>query len=131
MNPLQLDGANVILDQQIVAHRNLWSMVMMHALFDLSGNAMVDRLELDAERQGNQAVHDQFLRGKLRRRIQAETREWIKSDYDGPSSFVWICGVLGLDSDAVRERLLTGNFTPLTINHLARIRYEERRAARV
>jgi hypothetical protein len=40
------------------------------------------------------------------RRILDEAKEWfLATDADRPCSFEWICGVLDLDADAIRQRL--------------------------
>ena len=37
---------------------------------------------------------------------ERSARWWIHQTDDGLCSFVWTCGVLGFDSDAVRERIV-------------------------
>ena len=47
-----------------------------------------------------------FATNKRGRRLFQETREWFLADgADWPYSFEGICGVLDLDSNAVRQRL--------------------------
>ncbi len=31
---------------------------------------------------------------------------WVQSDENGPASFKWVCGILGLSSDAVKESVM-------------------------
>lgn len=48
--------------------------------------------------------------GPLRKwRLWAETGAWIRDTRDAPFSFVWCCQALGLNPDAVRERLTAHN----------------------
>ena len=66
----------------------LWSRVLLQAIWDLSG-----------------------IKLKLPKReaptLQRMTRAWFSSFNDSPGSFIWICHVLSLDPDAVRQRVLT------------------------
>jgi hypothetical protein len=66
----------------------LWSRVLLQAIWDLSGIKLkVPKKEAPT--------------------LQRITRAWFSSFNDSPGSFIWICNVLSLDPDAVRQRVLT------------------------
>ena len=65
----------------------LWSRVLLQAIWDLSG------IKLKVP--------------KKETTLQRITRVWFSSFNDSPGSFIWICNVLSLDLDAVRQRVLT------------------------
>ena len=65
----------------------LWSRVLLQAIWDLSG------IKLKVP--------------KKETTLQRITRVWFSSFNDSPGSFIWICNVLSLDPDAVRQRVLT------------------------
>lgn len=81
----------------------LWSRVLLQAIWDLSG-----------------------IKLKLPKReaptLQRITRAWFSSFNDSPGSFIWICDVLSLDPDAVRQRVLTKSTAELgaVITNLSR-----------
>jgi hypothetical protein len=66
----------------------LWSRVLLQAIWDLSGI----KLKLPKKEAST---------------LQRRTRAWFSSFNDSPGSFIWICHVLSLDPDAVRQRVLT------------------------
>src|SRR5215475_6027764 len=66
----------------------LWSRVLLQAIWDLSGI----KLKLPKKEAPT---------------LQRITRTWFSSFNDSPGSFTWICNVLSLDPDAVRQRVLT------------------------
>ena len=66
----------------------LWSRVLLQAIWDLSG------IKLKVPKKEAPTL----------RRI---TRAWFSSFNDSPGSFIWICNVLSLNPDAVRQRVLT------------------------
>jgi hypothetical protein len=66
----------------------LWSRVLLQAIWDLSGI----KLKLPKKETPT---------------LQRITRAWFSSFNDSPGSFIWICHVLSLDPDAVRQRVLT------------------------
>ena len=66
----------------------LWSRVLLQAIWDLSGI----KLKLPKKETPT---------------LQRITRAWFSSFDDSPGSFIWICHVLSLDPDAVRQRVLT------------------------
>jgi hypothetical protein len=80
---------NEVYDPQLLQpERELWSAVLEQAMRDLCGVG--------------------HLRAK-------NARAWIVSVDDSLGSFVWICGQLNFDADAVRQRLLT--HAPRDIEH--------------
>jgi hypothetical protein len=66
----------------------LWSQVLLQAIWDLSES----KLKLPKKEVPT---------------LQRITRAWFSSFNDSPGSFIWICHVLSLDPDAVRQRVLT------------------------
>jgi len=66
----------------------LWSRVLLRAIWDLSET----KLKLPKKEAPT---------------LQRITRAWFSSFNDSPGSFIWICNVLSLDPDAVRQRVLT------------------------
>ena len=66
----------------------LWSQVLLQAIWDLSES----KLKLPKKEVPT---------------LQRLTRAWFSSFNDSPGSFIWICHVLSLDPDAVRQRVLT------------------------
>ena len=52
-----------------------------------------------------QAVRDLMLEDEATPLERANAREWVFDDADGPASFIWACGVAGLDPEAVRKVL--------------------------
>jgi hypothetical protein len=65
----------------------LWSRVLLQAIWDLAG--------IKLKVQKSEAP-----------RLQRRTRAWFLSTKDSVGSFIWICNILSLDPDAVRERVL-------------------------
>jgi hypothetical protein len=65
----------------------LWSRVLLQAIWDLAG--------IKLKVQKSEAP-----------RLQRRTRAWFLSTKDSVGSFIWICNILALDPDAVRERVL-------------------------
>ena len=65
----------------------LWSRVLLQAIWDLAG--------IKLKVQKSEAP-----------RLQRRTRAWFLAKKDSPGSFIWICNILGLDPDAVRDRVL-------------------------
>lgn len=62
----------------VIAHRGLWAAVL------------------------NQAMRDGY--GKGVSRYQLDARAWLLSDSMEPTSFCWVCAVLGLDPEWIRCR---------------------------
>jgi hypothetical protein len=65
----------------------LWSRVLLQAIWDLAG--------IKLKVQKSEAP-----------RLQRKTRAWFLAKKQSPGSFIWICNILSLDPDAVRERVL-------------------------
>jgi hypothetical protein len=65
----------------------LWSRVLLQAIWDLSG------IKLNLPKKETPT-------------LQRITRAWFSSFNDSPGSFIWICHVLSLDPEAVRQRVL-------------------------
>ena len=65
----------------------LWSRVLLQAIWDLAG--------IKLKVQKSEAP-----------RLQRRTRAWFLAKKDSPGSFIWICNILALDPDAVRDRVL-------------------------
>jgi hypothetical protein len=65
----------------------LWSRVLLQAIWDLAG--------IKLKVQKSEAP-----------RLQRKTRAWFLASKQTPGSFIWICNILSLDPDAVRERVL-------------------------
>jgi hypothetical protein len=72
----------------------LWSRVLLQAIWDLAG--------IKLKVQKSEAP-----------RLQRRTRAWFLSTKDSVGSFIWICNILSLDPDAVRERVLARPATEL------------------
>ena len=71
--------------------RRLWCFVLMQAICDLAA----------ADLHG----------GRFNRNfLQRSAREWFTSNREDPGDFIWLCGQLELDPDAVRDRLLKRPF---------------------
>jgi hypothetical protein len=70
-----------------------------------------------------EAIHDLVSPNDLVRR---STRLWVDSRDTGPSSFEWICSLLGANPTAVRERLAGGGARRIE-SHLHAVRCRERR----
>ena len=81
----------------------LWSRVLLQAIWDLSGIKLK-------------------LPKKDAPTLQRITRAWFSSSNDSPGSFIWICHVLSLEPDAVRQRVLTKSTAELgaVITNLSR-----------
>lgn len=79
--------------EQIQAHRNLWSAVMHSAITDLAGKNYIASHNRDDSASN-------FWR--------QTARAWVTSDDVFHGSFVWVCGVLDLNVEDVRARLLDG-----------------------
>lgn len=67
-------------------YRNLWASVMAQALNDLRDHSPA---------------------------IQGWARAWLYDDSANARSFVWICNLLGLNPEAVRERVEAGKVMPV------------------
>ena len=48
------------------------------------------------------------VKNPTRERRRLDALAWLQSDEEGPLTFLWYCDVLGLDSSAVRARVLSG-----------------------
>ena len=48
-----------------------------------------------------------------RERWRMEAVQWVESDADGLLTFQWFCSVLGLEAEAVRQRLRAGVVTKM------------------
>jgi hypothetical protein len=72
----------------------LWTRVLLQAIWDLAG--------VKLKVQKSEAP-----------RLQRKTRVWFLASKQSPGSFIWICNILSLDPDAVRERVLARPTTEL------------------
>lgn len=52
---------------------------------------------------------DRINKTARRARVRGELTEWFNAEGYYPGSFLWLSDALGLDADAVRVRLLTGD----------------------
>jgi hypothetical protein len=89
---LEYDGER--LDKELQPYRNLWAEVLRIAVEDATGNV--------AALQGGDAYHD---RDQVRALITDRARAWLSSDDRLVGSFLWICGLLELNAEAVREAI--------------------------
>ena len=78
-----IEGACVIRSHEQQSYRDLWASVLTIAAQDLA-----------------------------RRGPRQATVEWLESDVVYPGSFVWVCGVLQLDAESVRQKMLAGKGRP-------------------
>jgi len=55
-----------------------------------------------------------YARRRRYQRLYRETYEWVAAEeHAWPYSFVNVCAALGLEADAVRRRLLDGDWAPI------------------
>ena len=76
---------------------HLWAAVLLQAMHDAQGH--VKALE--------GADHSRYYFNR-RTLITNQARDWFRSDRMDVGSFSWICGLFGLDPDAVRAAVLEG-----------------------
>ena len=94
---IELDGARTSISEEYVALRGLWASVLMCACDDFEGVSCLS---------GHKAVAGKQLRMALR----DEARSWMESKDVHVGSFLWICGLLGLDAQVVRQRMEDGQY---------------------
>ena len=92
-----LDGARTNIPEEYMALRGLWASVLMCACEDFVGVSCLSGYKAAAGKQ-------------LRMILRDEARSWMDSSDVQVGSFLWICGMLGLDAQVVRQRMEDGQY---------------------
>lgn len=83
---------------QMRAPRELWAAVLEQAIRDA--------VEGPSQFECRHLLPDLRATKEFRLDIMVAAQEWIADEEDEPRRFVWVCGQLGLNPDAVRRRLV-------------------------
>lgn len=96
----QQPAAQAVLDHEVTACRRLWASVVRSATDDILVNA-------GTQTNGSRAL----------------AWAWVFAEQAHVGSFLWCCDVLGLDSDAVRDKIRWGDFKHSKGFYAALVRY--------
>lgn len=81
-------------DEQDIAHRNLWAAVLHQGVLDCRNAVMA--LATGTKPRAPNDIYNAHLRN----------RRWLYSRETYPGSLVWICRLLGLDPNRVRQHVM-------------------------